>query len=163
MKDYKPKAGTVAERVISWLRLQPQDYKCSTAVLAYELDLFVSHIQPSLVLAVRHGLLKMKMEDGLLYFSLGDGKPLPLPEGQYRVYEPGGTTKPTLKTKSKPLAALPTLPPLRFAVVVQMHGGLVIECEGQRLELSDVQTRFLQRLLLGLEVSACDLNSQEAV
>lgn len=158
MKDYKPKAGTVAERVISWLRLRPQGYKCSTAVLASELDLFVSHIQPSLVLAVRHDLLKMKMEDGLLYFSLGDGKPLPLPEGQYKVYEPGGTTKPTLKptikTKSKPLAALPTLPPLRFAVVVQMHGGLVIECEGQRLELSDVQTRFLQRLLLGLEVSA---------
>lgn len=203
--SYQPQPGTIAARVLNWLRLQPRDYCASSAVLAEELGVLPGNIQPSLVAAVRQGAVAMEKVDGLLYWSLGDGTPLPrpldqqddeplhplpsipttpalplpsLPLAQRALVDvlteqglvdaltqesiparPASPTRPPRKARAQPVTqpappALPSpLPPLAFAVGLQMHGGLLIECDGRRLELSDSQTRFLQRLLRAMEVT----------
>ncbi len=76
-KTYTPQPGTIPYRAVQYLqRLQP-GADIANGPLADELDVSTNTLISCLATAVHHGVIKRDRREGLIYWSLGDGTPLP--------------------------------------------------------------------------------------
>jgi hypothetical protein len=81
---YEPLPGTIPHRALPWLRAQTKATRkgeYSTAEICEGLDIGTSGFTASMGPAVAAGLVKAEKREGSrsLWWSLGDGKPLPKP------------------------------------------------------------------------------------
>jgi hypothetical protein len=99
MKPYVPQPGTIPNRVIEHLKRLSPDTELATAVLAEIVGQDTKQMAACLASPRKHGALIMrKREDGIHVWSLGSGKPTPLPPD----HTPDEPLHPVPKTPAKP-------------------------------------------------------------
>lgn len=80
--SYQPHEGTVAYRALAWLKARDKlapGFEAASAVLAEGIDTDAALVSSSLLRCVEAGLVKVRTKPEnkrLLWWSLGDGKPL---------------------------------------------------------------------------------------
>lgn len=83
---YETQPGTIAHRVVQFLRSQPEGAEMASVEIADALDVDQKAIVASLKTAIYHGVLRKRKVPGEMAhrLSLGDGRALPLPEDHER-------------------------------------------------------------------------------
>ena len=76
---YELQPGTLPHRVVNWLKLQPIGGEFSSTQIAEEIGASLEGFASTLQTAKSHGVLRMRKELRVCYWSLGDGTPEPLP------------------------------------------------------------------------------------
>lgn len=84
---YEPQPGTVAHKVVEHMRTLPAGTELSASALGEVVDQNNNVVIMSLAPARKHGLVKARKEGRLVFWSLGDGTPEPLPH-DYEADEP---------------------------------------------------------------------------
>lgn len=72
---YTPGPGTLAERVLNWLRAQPPGTTLTTAQATDLFEVPRGYIGPCLKASVKYGLIDLTYDGGAKVYSLGTGKP----------------------------------------------------------------------------------------
>jgi hypothetical protein len=149
--SYTPQPGTIAHKVVELFKSQPPGTKLSSAEVAETLGHDVSSMLPCLSTAFKHGVLKREHPPGNLrnwVFSLGDGKPEPLPHD----YQPDPPLKPAKQEVAiEPVKAAPSIvvdkPKAKAIEAVRFgifsDGTMTIERGGLRIELSATEATQL--------------------
>lgn len=96
---YKPQAGTIPDRAIKHLQALGKGAALANAVLADELGVDKNALHASLATPVKHGAMarEKRASDGLIYWSIGDGTPAPLPHD----FEPDEPLHPRSEPKTR--------------------------------------------------------------
>lgn len=80
---YKTQPGTIPHRVLTYLKSQPEGAEFTSVQICEAIGCDADNFAYLMRRAIKGGALKMRMKPGfakLLFWSLGDGKPLPEPE-----------------------------------------------------------------------------------
>lgn len=79
--DYQPMRGSMADKVIDWLRRQPAGSMHLDSVIADRFSTPRSGLFGYLKPGIKHGAVKMENREGRVYFGLGDGVQPQKPNG----------------------------------------------------------------------------------
>lgn len=92
--SYTPLRGSMADKVLDWLRRQPAGSTHLDSVIADRFSIQRSSLFGYLKPAIKHGSITMENRDGRIYFGLGDG---------VQPQKPGGMVWPTAAPVEQPL------------------------------------------------------------
>ena len=111
---YELQPGTLPYRVHAWLKLQPIGTEHASSVIAEEIGASLEGFTSTLATAEKHGVLSVRKEGRVCYWSLGNGKIKPPPED----HEP-----------DEPLHHAPATPDLSLASPFQKLASLPKRCK----------------------------------
>lgn len=153
---YDPPKGSLAHRMVEYLKQQPAGTKVASGPLAAAMGQPSSAIITAMMKPVAHGLVVKERIDGLYYWSLGDGVPLmpaepdPLPVKQTVIPAPEPEPEPTAEPAPEPeqpkeqnmndqpeaLAAPATEPAPEFRFCIWNDWSMDVIKDGQRIHLT---------------------------
>ena len=122
---YQTKIGTIPHKAVQYLKTQPDGADFTTAQLCEAIDCDVDNFAALLRRAIQAGLVTVRCKPGrgkLLFWSLGDGKPLP--KAADHEEDAPLARKPVAAPRHGPM--FPSAPPLPQFRATLWHGSLIL-------------------------------------
>lgn len=156
---YSPHPSTIAYKVIEYMKQHPPGTWFSVRVLADAIDQRSDSIDPCMVTAVKHGLIRRERIDGVIKFALGDGDEPPEQDDEQPVRRiisessspaPADDAQPFVRPAAGPSGSrLPAQKEQagRFEYGYSSRGLLTITKGRQSIALSQAEQREIARFI----------------